>query len=53
MSTAAAQSQNVKYTYAATHVISDAVKGIEDAHIREMVNSKIPKGQKDVYNALC
>lgn len=30
-----AQSQNVKCTYAATHVISDAVKNIEDAHIRE------------------
>ena len=33
-----AQSQNVKCTYAATHVISDAVKNIEDAHIREMEN---------------
>lgn len=35
-----AQSQNVKCTYAATHVISDAVKNIEDAHIREMVIQK-------------
>ena len=46
MSNAAAQSQNVKCTYAATHVISDAVKGIEDAHIREMVIQKFQKDKK-------
>lgn len=35
LSSVSAQAQNVKCTYAATHVISDAVKNIEDAHIRE------------------
>lgn len=43
---ASAQSQNVKCTYAATHVISDAVKSIEDAHIREMVIRKFQNDKK-------
>ena len=41
-----AQSQNVKCTYAATHVISDAIKSIEDAHIREMVIQKFQNDKK-------
>lgn len=43
---ASAQSQNVKCIYAATHVISDAVNGIEDAHIREMVIQKFQNDKK-------
>ena len=43
---ASAQSQNVRCTYAATHVISEAVKGIEDAHIREMVIQKFQNDKK-------
>ena len=41
-----AQSQNVKCTYAATHVISDAVKNIEDAHIRKMMIQKFQNDKK-------
>lgn len=41
-----AQSQNVKCTYAATHAISDAVKNIEDARIREMVIQKFQNDKK-------
>lgn len=43
---ASAQSQNVKCIYATTHVISDAVKNIEDAHIREMVIQKFQNDKK-------
>ena len=41
-----AQSQNVKCIYAATHVISDAVRNIEDAHIRELVIQKFQNDKK-------
>ena len=46
ISAASAQTQNVKCTYSAAHVISDAVKGIEDAHIREMVIQKFQNDKK-------
>ena len=41
-----AQSRNVKCTYAASHVISDAVKNMEDVHIRELVIEKFKNDKK-------
>ena len=44
-----AQTKNVKCTYTATHVISDAVKNMEDAHIREIVIERFKNDRKTFY----
>lgn len=49
--TVSAQSRNVKCIYEATHVISDAVRNIEDTHIRDIVIAKF-KNDKRTFSLL-
>lgn len=42
-----AQTKNVKCAYEATHVISDAMKNMEDSHIRDMVIAKFQNDRKN------